>query len=222
MVVIAVRVRAESRTIGSDIGVCAANTVIQTRSRVDVDLKLRVVRVAQVSLLEILLNSLLLVVRLGEVVRESTCRAKVGCGTAEIDMHDALRVFNGLILIDHRAADGGYVWAVAGVLWVEDLLVRAEAAVGRAVTCEGSHTVVTRSEENRVTLQTELQEFVTLALGIADGEISFGLAVGGANDVGGLVNAALELPCKKVRKGPFALVGLVEYKPLYPPARVSG
>lgn len=141
-------VRAESRTIGGDIGVCTTNTVIQSLSRVDIYLELRVVRVGQVSLLEILLHGVLLVLRLGEVIRESTRSAKVSRGTAEIDMHDALRVFDGLVWVDHSAADGGYVWAVRWVLRVEDLLVRTEAAVGGSVSWEGSYTVVTRGKQN--------------------------------------------------------------------------
>lgn len=42
-------------------------------------------------------------------------------------------------------------------------------------------------------LQTELEEFVALALGVGDGEIGFGLTVGGTDDVSRLVNSAHEL-----------------------------
>lgn len=142
------RVRAESRAIGGDIRVRTTNTVIQSLGCVDVNLELRVVRVGQVSLLEVLLHSVLLVRRLGEVIRESTRSAKVSRGTAEIDVHDALRILDGLVWVNHGAADGGYVWAVRWVLGVEDLLVWTEAAVGRTVSWEGSYTVVTRGEED--------------------------------------------------------------------------
>ena len=42
-------------------------------------------------------------------------------------------------------------------------------------------------------LQAELQELIALALGVCDGEIGFGLSVGGADDVCGLVHTALKL-----------------------------
>lgn len=44
-------------------------------------------------------------------------------------------------------------------------------------------------------LQAELQELIALALGVCDGEIGFGLSVGGADDVCGLVHTALKLAC---------------------------
>lgn len=47
-------------------------------------------------------------------------------------------------------------------------------------------------------LKTEFQEFVALALGVSDWEIGFGLAVGGADDVCGLVDTTLELSCSEV------------------------
>ncbi len=42
-----------------------------------------------------------------------------------------------------------------------------------------------------MTLETKLQELVTLALCVADGQIRFGLPIRGADDVGGLVDTAL-------------------------------
>jgi hypothetical protein len=107
-------------------------------------------------------------------------------------MHNALRIFDGLIWVDHGAANGGHVGAVRWVLGVEDLLIWAEAAVGRTVSWEGSYTVVTGGEEDRVALQTEFHELVALALGVADREVGFGLTVGCADDVGGLVDTTLE------------------------------
>lgn len=43
-----------------------------------------------------------------------------------------------------------------------------------------------------MTLQTKFQELVALALCVGDWEVGFGLAVGGADDVCGLVYATLE------------------------------
>lgn len=43
-----------------------------------------------------------------------------------------------------------------------------------------------------MTLQTKFQELVALTLCVGDWEIGFGLAVGGADDVCGLVYATLE------------------------------
>lgn len=40
-------------------------------------------------------------------------------------------------------------------------------------------------------LETELQEFIALALGVVDGQIRFGLPIRGTDDVGGLVDKAL-------------------------------
>jgi hypothetical protein len=50
-----------------------------------------------------------------------------------------------------------------------------------------------------VALQTEFHELVALALGVADREIGFGLTVGCADDVGGLVDTTLELAWYLVR-----------------------
>lgn len=44
-----------------------------------------------------------------------------------------------------------------------------------------------------MTLQTQLQELITLTLGVANGEVGLSLTVGGADDVGGLIDATLEL-----------------------------
>lgn len=44
-------------------------------------------------------------------------------------------------------------------------------------------------------LQAELQELITLALGVGDGEIGFGLSVRSTDDVCGLVYTALKLAC---------------------------
>jgi hypothetical protein len=50
-----------------------------------------------------------------------------------------------------------------------------------------------------VALQTEFHELVALALGVADREVGFGLTVGCADDVGGLVDTTLELAWYLVR-----------------------
>jgi hypothetical protein len=42
-------------------------------------------------------------------------------------------------------------------------------------------------------LESQLHELVALTLGVANGEVCFSLAVGGADDIGGLVDTALEL-----------------------------
>lgn len=48
-------------------------------------------------------------------------------------------------------------------------------------------------------LQTKFHELVALALGVADGQVGFSLAVGCADDVGGLVDTTLELACYLVK-----------------------
>lgn len=72
---------------------------------------------------------------------------------------------------------------------------------------EGGDAIVARGEENGVALQAELQELITLALGVGDGEIGFGLSVRSADDVCGLVYTALKLACCCCVSDQISLVG---------------
>lgn len=54
-----------------------------------------------------------------------------------------------------------------------------------------------------MTLQTKFQELVALALSVGDWEVGFGLAVGGTDDVCGLVYATLEFAYLVLVTGTF-------------------
>lgn len=185
----------EHSAISRDIRISTTNAVVETLCRVKVDFQLRVVRVGQLRLLEVLLHGFLLVSGLREVVGEATRTAEVGSSTTQVSVHHALGILDGLVGVEHGATDGGHVGAVRGVLGVEDLSFGSEASVGGSIAVEGSNTVVAGGEEDGVTLQAELQELIALTLGVGDGEIGLGLAVGSADDICGLVDSALELAC---------------------------
>jgi hypothetical protein len=150
-------------------------------------------RILQIRHLEILLNSSLLVTWLGEIIREAARRGEVLRRAREINMHDALAIEDRLVGIELGAADGGDIGTVTGVLGVEYCAFWTQTAVGFRVAGEGGYAVVARGCEDRVTLEAEFHELVALTFGIADGEVGFGLAVGCADHVGGLVDSALEL-----------------------------
>jgi hypothetical protein len=183
----------EQSTISRNIGISPTNTVIKTSRRIKINIHLRVIGVCKPSLLEILVNGGLLVIRLREVIRESTGAAEIGCCATEVSMHDTLIILVCLVGVEHGAADRCHVWAVGRVLRVEDLGLGAKAAVGGAIAVERGYAVVARGEENGVALETELEELVALALCVGQREIGLGLAVGGTDYVCGLVDAALEL-----------------------------
>jgi hypothetical protein len=80
-------------------------------------------------------------------------------------------------------------------LGVEDLSLGSQTSVGGSVVVEGGDAIVTRGEQDGMTLQAEFHEFIALALGVGDREIGFGLSIGGTDDGGGLVYTALKLAC---------------------------
>lgn len=104
-VVVRISISTEPGTIGRYIWVRPSNAIVHPSSSVDVDTKLRVVRVGQISPLEVLLHSSFLVIRLREIVGEAACRTEVRGRAAQIDVHDALRVLDSLVFVEHCAAD---------------------------------------------------------------------------------------------------------------------
>lgn len=152
MIIESIHIRSEMGSIGRNIRISATKTVIEALGRVNIDLKLRIVWIRQIRRLEVLLHSSILIRRLGEVVRKSTRSTEVAFGSAEINVHDALAVVDGLVAIQHGATHGGDIGTVGRVLGVEDLALWAETAVLVAVTGKRCDAVVARREEDGVAL----------------------------------------------------------------------
>ena len=185
----------EHGAVSRHIRITTTNTVVETLCLVNIDFHLRVVRVSQLSLLEVLLHGFLLVRRLREVVGETAGAGEV-CGiTTQVSGHYALRILDCLVGVEHGASDGGHVGAVRGVLGVEDLSLGSQTTVDGSVVVEGGDAVVSRGEQDGMALQAEFHKFIALALGVGDWKIGFGLSIGGTDDGGGLVYTALKLTC---------------------------
>lgn len=152
MIIVSIHISAEMRSIRRDIRISTTKPIVETLGRVNIDLKLRVIRIRQVRRLEVLLHSSKLICRLGEVIREATRSAEVTCGSAKVNVHDALAVVDGLVAVQHGTSNGGDVGAVGGVLGVEDLALWAETAVLVTVAGERRDAVVARREEDGVSL----------------------------------------------------------------------
>jgi hypothetical protein len=50
-------------------------------------------------------------------------------------------------------------------------------------------------------LETKFHELITLTLRVAHREVCLGLSIGGTDNIRGLVNATLELPCNRMSTG---------------------
>ena len=67
-----IEVGGEVSSVGRNIGVTSANSIVDPSSRVGVDIQLRIVGVGQVSAMEVCFNVAILVRGAREVVRESS------------------------------------------------------------------------------------------------------------------------------------------------------
>ena len=97
--------RREPSTISRDIGICPPNAIVAPLGLVDIHAKFRVIGIGQISCLEVFLHGSFLVLGLREVVGESTGRTKVGRFPAQVCMHHALCIIDGLVGVEHCASD---------------------------------------------------------------------------------------------------------------------
>lgn len=129
VVVGTVHIRAKIGPVGGDIRIRASDAIVQALGRVEINAEPGVIRVRRVGCRKVLGNCSLLVRRLGEIVGESPRGAEVLGGAAQIHVHDALRHLDGLVRVQHRASNGGNIWAVGWVLRVEDRAFGPQTAV---------------------------------------------------------------------------------------------
>lgn len=143
MVKSAIQIGREMRSVSRYVGVCAPDSVVDTSRGVQIHIQLRVVGVRQVRTMEIRLDMAILISWAGEVVGEPAGGRKVDCCSAQIVHHYDLGVVDGPVGRKLASSYGSHVRASGGVLWVENELVRAEAARRRTVAWERGHAVVT-------------------------------------------------------------------------------
>lgn len=134
-------------SVGGDIRITSSNAVVQPLGRVEIDVELRVVRIAQIGSVKVLFHSRLLIAGHRVVVRETARAAKVDSRAPEVDLHHALWVVDRLVGVELGTTHRCNVRAVAGVLRVEDLALGTETSICSAIAWEGCDTVVTRGEE---------------------------------------------------------------------------
>lgn len=158
-------VGAEEGSIGRNVRIRPADSIVEALGGIQINVELGVVRVWWVGNGEVFCYGKLLVPRLRVIVGESSGGREIHSAPAEVYMHDTLAVFDCLVGVEHGAANRSDVRAVSWILRVEDLAFRAKTT-GAIETFSGErgNTIVTGSSKDRVTLEAEFHEFIALAL----------------------------------------------------------
>lgn len=198
---------------GCDVRVRAPNPVVDAavlREAAVVDALVE--RVPGIGAGEVVLDGLLLVVCALVDVAEPAARGERG--------HGDFFVLAGVGAEGEVApADGGEVGTGGREVRGEDFPFRPEALSGGGIAIPAFDAGVAGCDDDGDTLQAEFHPLGALAALVRDGEVSLGAAVRDGENLGGLVDAALELAfvaavggigVRRVQRGDLAAVGSID------------
>lgn len=174
---------------GADVGVSSSANVVDAITHIaKVRSRCLIPSEVECDLVKIISNGAGLPRRRVEVVAETTT-GREACSGALGECCRA--VAHGVEL---RAADREHVWACSVRVWVKDGALRARTTRSVAkVALIAPHAVVARGHDDRGALQAQLHDLVALALKVVCGQIALAATIRYGDDVGGLVDAALQL-----------------------------